>query len=50
MQDFMDSTDILGDGDALQERMARDGYLFIKGLVPAREIGDVGRWLSARLT
>ncbi len=35
MQPFLDSTDIQHDGAALHERMDRDGYLFIRGLLPA---------------
>ena len=43
MRDFVDSTDIVADGDALAERMARDGYLFIRGLVPAAAVAEAGR-------
>ncbi|MBT6588118.1 MAG: hypothetical protein HOO02_04350 [Rhodospirillaceae bacterium] len=42
MQPFMDSTDIINDGAALAERMDKDGYLFIRGLVPAEAAGNVG--------
>ena len=35
MQPFLDSTDVLNDGTALQQRMERDGYLFIRGLLPS---------------
>jgi hypothetical protein len=35
MQPFLDSTDALQDGPELRRRMERDGYLFIRGLVPA---------------
>ncbi len=35
MQPFLDSTDALTDGPELRRRMERDGYLFIKDLVPA---------------
>lgn len=43
MRDFVDSTDIVADGGALQERMARDGYLFIRGLVPGQAVAEAGR-------
>jgi ectoine hydroxylase-related dioxygenase (phytanoyl-CoA dioxygenase family) len=35
MQPFLDSTDIQHDGVALRERMHRDGYLLVRGLLPA---------------
>ena len=38
MQDFLDSTNLIGDGDALRERLHRDGYLFLKGLFPREDI------------
>lgn len=34
MNTFLDSTDILDNGDQLRQRMGRDGYLFIRGLLP----------------
>ena len=34
MRPFEDSTDLLQDGEALSDRMARDGYLFVRGLLP----------------
>ena len=34
MQPFLDSTDVLNDGAELHRRMDRDGYLFIRGLLP----------------
>ncbi len=34
MQPFLDSTDVLQDGAELQQRMTRDGYLFIRRLLP----------------
>jgi hypothetical protein len=36
--DFLDSTELLGDVLALRARLDRDGYLFIRGLLPARII------------
>ncbi|SVD58817.1 uncharacterized protein METZ01_LOCUS411671, partial [marine metagenome] len=35
MQPYTDATDLVMDGAALAERLAQDGYLFIRGLVPA---------------
>jgi hypothetical protein len=34
------STALLGDADALRRRLAGDGYLFFRGLLPAAQIGD----------
>ena len=42
---FVDSTEIAGDGAALGERMARDGYLFVRGLLPRAAVLDVRRQL-----
>lgn len=39
--DFLDSTAIAGDGEALRARLDRDGYLFIRGLIPAQTILSV---------
>ena len=38
LRPFLDSTDILMDGKALASRMDRDGYLFIRGLLPREEV------------
>ena len=38
MEPFRDSASIVGDGAALAERMAADGYLFLPGLLPAAAI------------
>jgi len=35
---FLDSTGLVMDGAALAERMDRDGYLFIRGLLPREEV------------
>ena len=43
MKPFVDSSDILMDGAALDRRMKRDGYLFIKGLLPRDVIADLRR-------
>jgi hypothetical protein len=46
--DFLDSTGLLGDGPALRERLDRDGYLFIRGLLPAETILGVRERLLAK--
>ena len=45
MADFLDSTDLLEDGPALSGRLARDGYLFIRGLLPHALVLGVRRRL-----
>jgi len=40
---YTDSTHLLMDGAALAERLKHDGYLFIRGLVPADTIENVGQ-------
>ena len=42
MQSYTESTDLVMDGTALAERLARDGYLFIRGLVPTDAVENVG--------
>jgi len=41
MQSFVDSTDLRADGAALAARMARDGYLFLRGLLPEAVVRNV---------
>lgn len=53
---FLDSTGLLMDGAALAGRMERDGYLFIRGLLPREEVlalrrqflelADRGGWID----
>src|SRR3954454_19629512 len=50
MQPFVDSTDLIEDGTVLAERMRRDGYLFLRALLPSdalralqRQIGAIAR-------
>ena len=55
MQTFIDSSGLMHDGAALAECMHRDGYLFLRGLMPRdavasvqRQIGEIARdagWL-----
>ena len=46
MQNFVDSTDLIPDGAALATRMRRDGYLFLRGLVPPDAIRTVQRQVA----
>jgi hypothetical protein len=56
VQSFVDSTDLIPDGAALAARMRRDGYLFLRGLLPPdavravqHQVGEIARedgWLS----
>ena len=48
VQDFLDSTDLVGDGPALAERLRRDGYLFLRGLLPRADVLAVHRRLLAK--
>lgn len=43
LREFADSTAIAEDGRALAERMASDGYLFFRGLLPTAEVAAVRR-------
>jgi hypothetical protein len=45
--DFLDSTSLLADDHALRTRLDRDGYLFIRGLLPAQTILAVRERLLA---
>ena len=47
MQTFADSTGLIGNGPALAERMRRDGYLFLRGLLPAEAIAAVQQQAGA---
>ena len=42
---FVDSTDVIRDGAALAARLDRDGYLFLRGLLPRDEIMAIRRQL-----
>jgi len=46
VQNFVDSTDLIPDGAALATRMRRDGYLFLRGLVPPDAIRTVQRQVA----
>ncbi|MBM3479013.1 MAG: phytanoyl-CoA dioxygenase family protein, partial [Alphaproteobacteria bacterium] len=57
LREFTDSTDIAMDGPALAARLERDGYLFIRGLLPREAVREVrlrfleiaarGGWIDA---
>ena len=47
MQHFTDSTSILEDSAALAARMRRDGYLFLRGLLPPETVATVQRQVGA---
>ena len=38
---FLDSTDLIGDGPALAQRLHRDGYLFLRRLLPREAVLEV---------
>ena len=47
MRPFLDSTDLVNDGPELRRRMQRDGYLFLRGLMPKDVLEDLRlEWLS----
>jgi len=48
LRDFTDSTGIIADGPALAARMAQDGYLFFRGLLPRDEVAEVRRQFLAQ--
>ncbi len=48
MDDFLNSSSLLDDGEALAQRLDADGYLFIKGLLPRADVLRVrARFLDA---
>ncbi len=47
MQPFLDSTDLAADPAALNERLAAEGYLFIRGLLPRAAVLEVRRQCRA---
>jgi ectoine hydroxylase-related dioxygenase (phytanoyl-CoA dioxygenase family) len=46
MQTFIDSSDLRSDGPALAARMQRDGYLFLRGLLPRDDVAEVQRQIG----
>ena len=47
MQPFLDSTDLAADPAMLNERLAAEGYLFIRGLLPRAAVLEVRRQCRA---
>jgi len=45
LKKFTDSTDVLMNGPALAERLDRDGYIFLRGVLPRDEIMALRRQL-----
>ena len=43
MKPFLDSTDCVDDGAELVRRMERDGYLFVRNLLPAHPLTSLRR-------
>lgn len=43
---FIDSSDLIGDGAALVARMRRDGYLFLRNLLPREDVAAVQRQIG----
>jgi ectoine hydroxylase-related dioxygenase (phytanoyl-CoA dioxygenase family) len=48
VKQFVDSTDVLMNGPALADRLERDGYLFLRGVLPRDEVMAVRRQLLER--
>ena len=46
MQAFIDSSHLVADGGALAERMRRDGYLFLPGLLPRDDLASLQRQIG----
>jgi hypothetical protein len=49
MDQLADSTSLIGHRDALLGRLAADGYLFFRGLLPAAEVRSTGTTILGRL-
>ncbi|HEY3953860.1 MAG TPA: phytanoyl-CoA dioxygenase family protein [Streptosporangiaceae bacterium] len=49
MDELADSTVLVLDREALRARLAADGYLFFRGLLPAREVRAAGAAVAGRL-
>ena len=47
MHAFTNSTDLIQDGSALAERMRRDGYLFLRNVLPRDAIQSLQRQVGA---
>ncbi len=49
MEELADSSALVSDPDGLRRRLAADGYLFFRGLLPAGEVQAAGQAVLARL-
>ena len=49
MDELADSSELVGDHEALRGRLAADGYLFFRGLLPAGQVRAAGAAVLARL-
>jgi hypothetical protein len=49
VDELADSASLVNDQGGLRRRLAEDGYLFFRGLLPADEVRTVGRAVLARL-
>jgi hypothetical protein len=49
VEELADSAALVSDPDGLRRRLAADGYLFFRGLLPAGEVHAAGRAVLARL-
>jgi len=49
VDELADSASLAGDPDGLRRRLAGDGYLFCRGLLPASEIRAAGQAVLPRL-
>ena len=49
VEELADSAALVSDPDGLRRRLAQDGYLFFRGLLPACEVQAAGRAVLARL-
>ena len=49
MRPFSDSTELINNSAALQQRMARDGYLLVRNLLPRQTVLDVHYQLATHV-
>jgi len=49
VRELVDSAVLAGDGEALRRRLAADGYLFFRGVLPAGRVAEAGAAVARRL-
>jgi hypothetical protein len=49
VDELADSSGLAGDGDGLRQRMAADGYLFFRGLLPADQVRAAAATVAEQL-